>query len=466
MESLRTSERNRFGVRGVTVLHTRDRAVADSEEFVKPLQHATGVWMLGGDAGYLLKAYRGTRVEREMRALFERGGVVGGTSAGAIAQTASIIGADGKTIVNGLGLLRDVLVWPHWSERHDEDDLVKYTGEHPGLLGIGIDEATAIVVQGHTFEVIGAGNVGIVDGRMHDGKKYYRLASGDRFDLATRAPLPTQSAEAFERVMSAYGPQQFGGAVLVARDGDVLFRKSNTPMTKFRIGSLTKQFTAAAILLLEERGKLKTSDPIKSYLPESPPAWDGVTIYHLLTHTSGIPNRDDILQFPDVPLSFSPGEEWTYSNAGYQLLGRIVERVSGKTYAAFVSEAILAPLGMRDTGADPELADLGGAGSLVSTVEDLLRWEQGLFGGKLLTPASFAKMTTPFRDGYGCALRLVISKSGRHVFANEGRVKGYNATLQRYDEDKVVVIVLANLDTQVDAKIASEFAAAALTARQ
>src|SRR5438552_19120973 len=104
---------------------------------------------------------------------------------------------------------------------------------------IGIDEATAIVVQGHTFEVIGAGNVGIVDGRMHDGKKYYRLASGDRFDLATRAPLPTQSAEAFERVMSAYGPQQFGGAVLVARDGDVLFRKSNTPMTKFRIGSLT-----------------------------------------------------------------------------------------------------------------------------------------------------------------------------------------------------------------------------------
>src|SRR6202022_1138622 len=90
MEFLRKRNRDLFGVREVTVLHTRDRAVADSEEFVKPLQHATGVWMIGGDAGYLLKAYRGTRVEREMRALFERGGVVGGTSAGAIVQTAEI----------------------------------------------------------------------------------------------------------------------------------------------------------------------------------------------------------------------------------------------------------------------------------------------------------------------------------------------------------------------------------------
>jgi cyanophycinase len=456
----------------VVILHTRDRAVADSAEFVKPLLRARGVWMMGGETEYLLKTYQGTRTERELKALLARGGVVGGTSAGAIIQTSTLLDTDGRTLVPGFSLISGVLVWPHWSERRKEADLVKYTAQIHAPLGIGIDEATAIVVHGNAFEVVGEGHVGIVDGSTHDGKGYYLLSSGARFDLTTRATLPDKSTdkandkasdksngettEAIGKAMAAYGPDRFRGNVLVARDGHVLYRFANTPETRFRIGSLTKQFTAAATLLLEERGALRTSDPIRRYLPESPPEWNDVTVWHLLTHTSGIPSDGR------ARLSFKPGEEWTYSNLGYQLLGTIIERVTKQSYGAFVTENILRPLGMNDSGADPELADLGGAGALLSTTDDLVKWQQALFGGKLLSPASFAKMTTPFRNGYGCALRLVVSPSGKHVFANEGRVPGWNAALQYYSEDKLVIAVLANLDTQVDALIARDLARAAL----
>ncbi len=468
-----------FHSRNVSILHTRDRSVADSLEFVKPLQRARAVWIMGGEAGYLVRSYYGTRTERELKALLARGGVVAGTSAGAIIQTAVLLAEDGHTLVPGFGLISGVLVWPHWSERRAEADLVKYTGQIHAPLGIGIDEATAIVVRENAFEVVGEGHVGIVDGQTRDGKGYYLLSPGDRFDLTARAAIRPRTdekapdktidktkdeakgkaTEAIGKAMAAYGADQFRGSVLVARDGQVLFRYANTPETKFRIGSLTKQFTAAAILLLEERGALHVSDPIRRYLPESPLEWNDVTIKHLLTHTSGIPSDGS------ARLSFKPGEEWTYSNIGYQLLGRILERVTKQSYGAFVSESILRPLGMNDSGADPELADLGGAGSLFSTTDDLLKWEQALFGGKVLSPASFATMTTPFRNGYGCALRLVVSPSGRHVFANEGRVPGWNASLQYYAEDKLVIAVLANLDTQKDAIIARDLARAALSAQ-
>jgi len=452
-----------FQTDDITILDTRDRAVADSEEFVKPLRRARGVWILGGEAAYLIKIYQGTRTEQELKAVLARGGVVGGTSAGAIIQTSTIIAADGRTLVPGFGLISGVLLFPHWSERRGEAGLVKYTGQIHAPLGIGVDEATAVVVQGNSFEVVGEGHVGIVDGATHEGKGYYLLNPGERFDLAGRVQIHEKSAdkttEAIGKAMAAYGPDRFRGNVLVARDGRVLFRYANTTEARFRIGSLTKQFTAAATLLLEERGALRTSDPIRRYLPKSPPEWNDVTIWHLLTHTSGIPSDGS------ARLSFRPGQEWTYSNLGYQLLGTIIERVTKQTYGAFVTENILRPLGMNDSSADPELADLGGAGSLLSTTDDLLKWQQALFGGKLLKPTSLAKMTTPFRNGYGCALHLAVSPSGRHVFANEGRVPGSNASLQYYSEDKLVIAVLANLDTQVDALIARDLARAALEAQ-
>jgi cyanophycinase len=164
-----------FQTNDVAVLHTRDRTVADSEEFVKPLQRARGVWILGGETDWLLDAYAGTRTEREIKALFTRGGVVGGTSAGAIVLTSI-----------GFGLLPGVLVWPHWSEHHAEEQLVKATMRRGDVVGIGIDEATAIVVQGSAFEVLGEGHVGIVDGKTHvDGKRWYLLQRGDQVKLGS-----------------------------------------------------------------------------------------------------------------------------------------------------------------------------------------------------------------------------------------------------------------------------------------
>src|SRR5262245_58502828 len=178
--------------------------------------------------------------------------------------------------------------------------------------------------------------------------------------------------------------KQFMGSVLVARGNQVLLSKGygsanleweipNTPSTKFRLGSVTKQFTAASILLLEERGKLKVDDPVKKYMPDAPAAWDKMTIFHVLTHTAGIPNFTSfpdyqstealattpeklVARFRDKLLEFEPGEKWNYSNSGYVLLGYLIERVSGESYETFVQKNIFTPLGMKDSGYDSNSA--------------------------------------------------------------------------------------------------------------
>ncbi len=244
-----------------------------------------------------------------------------------------------------------------------------------------------------------------------------------------------------EQVIQSYvTAKQFMGSVLVSRNGQILLDKGygyanlewlvpNSPQAKFRLGSITKQFTAASILLLEERGKLKTDDLVKKYMPDAPPAWDKITIYNLLTHTSGIPNFTSfpdyhsseatpttpeklVARFRDKPLDFAPGEKWSYSNSGYVLLGYLLEKITGESYKNFVQQNIFGPLGMSDSGYDSNSAvilhraygyspgpngpeDAGyidmsvpfSAGSLYSTTHDLLRWEQGLFGGKVLSAA-------------------------------------------------------------------------------
>ena len=170
-----------------------------------------------------------------------------------------------------------------------------------------------------------------------------------------------QDASLYEKFVQHYvANQKFMGSVLVARGNEILFNKGlgsanlewgipNTPTTKFRIGSITKQFTAASILLLTERGKLKIDDPVKKYLPDAPRAWDKITIFNLLTHTSGIPNftsfpgywKDQLFAhtpkeivdiFRDKPLDFASGEKMSYSNSGYILLGYLLEKISGETY--------------------------------------------------------------------------------------------------------------------------------------
>jgi CubicO group peptidase (beta-lactamase class C family) len=301
-----------------------------------------------------------------------------------------------------------------------------------------------------------------------------------------------------EQIIQSYVPQQFMGSVLVAEDGKILLDKGygfanlewqipNTPTTKFRLGSITKQFTAASILLLEERGKLKVEDPVKKYMPDAPATWDKITIFNLLTHTSGIPNftsfpdyRDTeavattpeklVARFRDKPLDFEPGTKWSYSNSGYVLLGYLLEKISGQTYSNFVQQNIFAPLGMKDSGYDSNFAVIErraagysrfmnssvnagfihmsipfSAGALYSTTEDLLRWEQGLFGGKLLKPESLAKMTTPFKEDYAFGL-VVTSKDGHKRIVHGGGIEGFNTSLTYFLDDKLVVAVLANLN--------------------
>jgi CubicO group peptidase (beta-lactamase class C family) len=310
----------------------------------------------------------------------------------------------------------------------------------------------------------------------------------------------------FDRVVQPYvDAQMFMGSVLVARNGKVLFSKSygkadlewgvpNSPTTRFNIASMTKQFTAASVLLLEDRGKLKTNDLVKKYLPDAPASWDKITIYHLLTHTSGIPDdgakyepgTPDKLVFKAKPLDFQPGEKWAYTNLGYIVLGHLVERITGQTYEDFVHDNLFKPLGMNDSGmfsfvsvipqrasgywpgsngienADRSFDTRIGfsSGSLYSTTEDLLRWDEGLFGGKLLTPTSVRKMTTPFESDYACGL-YVKDVNGHLMIEHDGNNIGFNSDMAYYPEDRIAVIVLANLNGTVTSEMTRALAAVA-----
>jgi cyanophycinase len=190
-----------FGFKNVTVLHTRDRAEADSEGFVAPLKRARAVWFNGGRQWRIADSYLGTRTQREIEAVLSRGGVIGGSSAGATIQGSYLVrGAeDGNDILmskgheQGFGYLRGVAIDQHILPRNRAADLVQVVGTHPELLGIGIDESTAIVVEGDRFEVIGRGVVAISDGKDHDGRRYYFIATGERFDLKNRRRLPAET---------------------------------------------------------------------------------------------------------------------------------------------------------------------------------------------------------------------------------------------------------------------------------
>jgi CubicO group peptidase (beta-lactamase class C family) len=288
-------------------------------------------------------------------------------------------------------------------------------------------------------------------------------------------------------VQSFVSDKVFMGSVLVARGDEIVLSKGygfanlawdipNTPSTKFRLASLTKQFTAASILLLETRGKLKVEDPVTKYIPDAPAAWDKITIFHLLTHTSGMtrsigstPVNNFVAVFRDKPLESQPGEKHSYSNAGYVLLGHLIEKLSGQTYEKFVQENIFTPLGMKDSGYEShseqviarrasgyEIGSSGlenddvvgilphAAGALYSTTEDLLRWNNGLFGGKLLPAASVEKMTTPFKSAYGFGV-IIQTVSGKRVILHSGGLEGFDTHLAYYPQDKITVAVLANL---------------------
>jgi len=302
--------------------------------------------------------------------------------------------------------------------------------------------------------------------------------------------------------------REFSGVVLVARDGRVLFEKAygmanrelavpNKLETKFRLGSVTKQFTAMAIMILAERGKVRLSDPLCDYVENCPKTWTAVTVRHLLTHTSGIPSFTElpdndqyerlpmtpvatIARFRDKPLDFAPGNRFTYSNSGYLLLGYIIERASGEKYEDFLRKNIYEPLGMLDSGYDHprvvlkdrasgyakengrvvnatymEMDTPFGGGSMYSTVGDLLRWDQALYTEKLVSEKSLAQVFTPTqvpypkgwwsRHKYGFGWFLT-KWFGRSLIWHEGGPSGFASAILRYPEDRTLVVVLENME--------------------
>ena len=199
------------GVTDLTVLHTTDRAVADSDAFVQPIREARGVWFPGGRQWRLADAYLNTKVHEELWALLDRGGVIGGSSAGATILGSYLARGDTNTNtvmmgdhVEGLGFIRDVAIDQHLLRRNRQFDLLEVIEAHPELLGIGLDENTAIVVEGDEFEVIGASYAVIYDAqrRLDSGGRFYFLAPGDRYNLKTReATRPRTSATPVDRVV-------------------------------------------------------------------------------------------------------------------------------------------------------------------------------------------------------------------------------------------------------------------------
>lgn len=318
-------------------------------------------------------------------------------------------------------------------------------------------------------------------------------------------PGRRQSSSIFDDIVSShFDPHGPGASVIVAKHGRILFRKAygladieqNILLQSddlFQIGSLTKQFTATAIMLLVQEGKLALSEPITRYLPDSPSVWQKITIEHLLTHTSGIVdytklpgfleniNKEKSLSqliavFKDEPLQFAPGSKFAYSNSGYVLLGAIIERVSGLPYYEFMARNIFIPLGLSATSVKnhergewiarsagvkgyrrDELApsvntsQSYAVGSLVTNVDDLVRWDTAIAEGKLLGPENWRKVFSPYRlpggelttYGYGWFLS---SRAGHPSAEHFGATSGFSCAVLRMPQDGIYVAVLTNKD--------------------
>jgi CubicO group peptidase (beta-lactamase class C family) len=306
--------------------------------------------------------------------------------------------------------------------------------------------------------------------------------------------IATRASEYF-RIQHELG--RFSGAVLIGYRGKVIFEKGYglanyelqvpiTPRTKFRLGSLTKAFTAAAILQLAEKGQLALDDPVSRYLPDYPQA-EKITLHHLLTHTSGIPNFTALPEYPKfklnpttldrtinlfrkLPLKFEPGTKFDYSNSNYILLTAIIEKVSGKSYADYLRENIFLPLNMLDTCYDDlnvvikhrargyslkdgllvnapyiDMSVPAGAGGLLSTVEDLFAWDQGLRQDRILKADSREKMFTPFLEGYGYGWEIK-KVDGRLIAQHGGGIEGFVSQFVHFLDEDLCLIILSNFD--------------------
>lgn len=312
-------------------------------------------------------------------------------------------------------------------------------------------------------------------------------------------------AAAIDAVLSKYAAiGDFNGTALAAVHGQVIFEKGygmanfewkipNTPNTKFRLGSLTKQFTAMLVMQQVAQGKIKLDGKLSDYLPYyRKDTGARVTIHHLLTHTSGIPSYTELPDFRQFTiqhfgveefvkkycsgeLQFEPGSKFHYDNSGYFLLGAILEKVTGESYERLLQERIFGPLHMDDSGYDHgetiierragayQRYLVGGmanapfidmtvpyaAGSLYSTVEDLYKWDQALYTDKLLPHELMEKIFTPYKDKYAYGWFVEPAKEGKPGYggleiAHEGGINGFHTIIDRFPRDKVLIVLLDN----------------------
>lgn len=324
-------------------------------------------------------------------------------------------------------------------------------------------------------------------------------------------PVPADIGDQIASYVADYGRHfgptfEFHGTILVARDGEIAYQRgfgdadprkrlANSPTTPMRIGMLTEQFTAAAILQLRDARMLQLSDPIAEHLPGFPNG-ARISIEQLLDHTSGIPNYTDLPdfhtwkalphrteemvgRFSELPLEFEPGTGFNPTNSGYYLLGAIIERCSGMSYGEYMQRYVFEPAGMTQTrfgdapdGArgnvwtedeqlelpDPiDMTVFGGAGGLVSTAADLAKWDRALYRGDVLSTSSIEQMLHGNRFGYGFGW-LVGEAYGQPVVSFPGAIDGFNSAVMRFTEDRTLVVVLANTEIVPAARIAQDIA--------
>ena len=313
--------------------------------------------------------------------------------------------------------------------------------------------------------------------------------------IKVHAQTPSQE---INELLKQYTKQNsFNGVALVAQKGKILLEQGygyknattkslNDSNTVFQIGSITKQFTSAIILQLQEQHKLSVQDKLSKYIPDYPNS-DSITIENLLTHTSGIYNytNDDaymqntsatpikletlISLFKNKPLDFSPGTKYNYSNSGYVLLGYIIERITGKSYFTVVKENIFKQLGMTRTGFDfknlknqnkaigylkltaknilsAPIVDSSvsyAAGSIYTTVGDLYKWDRALYTNKIIHDSSLQKAFTPYKNNYGYGW-VIDSSYGKKVVMHEGGIFGFVSFIARIPSDETCIILFEN----------------------
>jgi CubicO group peptidase (beta-lactamase class C family) len=306
-----------------------------------------------------------------------------------------------------------------------------------------------------------------------------------------------------------------GLALLVARGGKIVqaegFGLANVelqvpvkPETVFQSGSVGKQFTATAVMMLVEEGKVGLDDPLTKYFPDAPSSWKEVTVRELLSHTAGFGDYPEKFDFrkdwteaellklvEGIPLAYPPGTKWEYSNLGYLTLGILIHRVTGEFYGDFLQQRIFHPLGMETTRIISEadivpnraagyrlvkgelknqewvapMVNTTADGSLYFSILDLAKWDAALYTEKLLKPSSFDQMWTPAKlksgqpnkAGYGFGW-AIGDRHGHHVISHDGAWQGFQTTIARYVNDQLTVVVLANLAESNPSAIADHVA--------